>query len=202
MREQLNSTNIKKSIAKGISAITHTPLVAVPVFLIICYYLIPISDDLLIIGSISIFFGGLLPLMICYLWAKKNNLDVDIPTKEDRIYPLLKVIPSYFLGLILLYFLNAPDIITVLMACYFSITIIVLLISIYWKISLHSMGIAGLAVFMIYIFGVTGLIFSLIILPSVMWSRLYLKRHTVSQVIMGALLGLFLTYIEIYFLLM
>lgn len=202
MKEQFNSTNIKKNIAKGISTITHTPLVAVPVFLIICYYLIPISDDLLIIGSISIFFGGLLPLMICYLWAKKNNLDVDIPTKEDRIYPLLMVIPSYFLGLILLYSLKAPDIITVLMACYFSITIIVLLISIYWKISLHSMGIAGPAVFLIYIFGAPGLIFSLIILPSVMWSRLYLKRHTVSQVVMGALFGLFLTYIEIYFLLM
>lgn len=71
MKEQFNSTNIKKNIAKGISTITHTPLVAVPVFLIICYYLIPISDDLLIIGSISIFFGGLLPLMICYLWAKR-----------------------------------------------------------------------------------------------------------------------------------
>lgn len=201
MREQLHSTNLKKSIANGISAITHTPLIAMPVFSILCCYLIPISNDLLIIGSISIFFGGVLPLIICYLWAKKNNLDVDIPTKEDRIYPLLMVIPSYFLGLILLYFLEAPAIITVLMSCYFSITIIVLIISIYWKISLHSMGIAGPAVFLIYLFGVPGLIFSLILLSSVMWSRVYLKRHTVSQVIMGALFGLLFTYTEIYVLL-
>ncbi len=194
-----NATLLINSIAKGVSAITHTPLIAIPIFLVISYYLLPMSD-FIIIGSVSVFFGGLFPFILCYLYAKKKNLEIDVPTKEDRIYPLLMVIPLYLIGLILLFLLRTPSIITVLMFCYFSLTIIVLLISLYWKISLHSMGVAGPAVFLIYIFGIPGLIFSLII-PLVMWSRVYLRKHTVLQVIMGALLGFLLTTAQIYILL-
>ncbi|MGO9386579.1 MAG: phosphatase PAP2 family protein [Methanobacterium sp.] len=186
-------------IANWISVLTLTPLISIPVFLIISYYLLPVND-FLIVGSVSVFFGGILPFMLCYLYAKKKNLEIDIPSRKDRIYPLLMVIPSYIIGLILLYTLGTPAVITVLMFCYFSITIVVLLISLYWKISLHSMGVAGPAVFLIYIFGIPGLIFSLII-PLVMWSRVYLHKHTVPQVIMGALLGFLLTAIQIYILL-
>lgn len=185
-----------KNIANMVSAMSHTPLVAIFVFMIISYYLLPLNE-FLIIGSISIFFGGLLPFILCYFWAKQKNLEMDIPTKEDRIYPLLMVIPSYLVGLIILYFIGTPTIITMLMFCYFSITILVILISLHWKISLHSMGIAGPAVFLIYIFGIPGVIFSLI-LPVVMWSRVYLRRHTLPQVIIGALLGFLLTIVPIY----
>ena len=178
---------------------TLTPLVAIPIFLIISYYLLPVND-FLIVGSVCVFFGGLLPFIICYLYAKKKNLEIDIPSRKDRIYPLLMVIPSYIIGLILLYVLGTPAVITVLMFCYFSIAILVILISLYWKISLHSMGVAGPAVFQIYIFGVPGLLFILII-PVVMWSRVYLHKHTVSQVIMGALLGFLLTALQIYIIL-
>ncbi len=202
--ENINSLEKNKStswniIANWISTVTLTPLVAIPIFLIISYYLLPVND-FLIIGSVSVFFGGLLPFILCYLYAKKKNLEIDIPSRKDRIYPLLMVIPSYLIGLILLYILGTSPVITVLMFCYFSITIVVLLISIYWKISLHSMGVAGPAVFLIHIFGIPGFVFSLII-PLVMWSRVYLKKHTVSQVIVGALLGFLLTAMQIYILL-
>lgn len=199
MPEHLNSTSSIESIAKAVSAVTHTPLVAVPVFLIISYYLLPINE-FLITGIVSVFFGGFLPFILCYVWARKKNLEIDIPTREDRIYPLLMVIPSYLIGMILLYFIGSSAVITVLMFCYFSITIVVLLISLHWKISLHSMGIAGPSVFLIYVFGILGLIFSLTI-PLVMWSRVYLRKHTVPQVIMGALLGILLTVIQIRILL-
>ena len=62
MPEHLNSTSSIESIAKAVSAVTHTPLVAVPVFLIISYYLLPINE-FLITGIVSVFFGGFLPFI-------------------------------------------------------------------------------------------------------------------------------------------
>ncbi|HML05755.1 MAG TPA: phosphatase PAP2 family protein, partial [Methanobacterium sp.] len=62
-----------------------------------------------------------------------------------------------------------------------------------------ALGVAGPSIALIYVFGPLGLVFSLII-PLVMWSRLYLKKHTVSQVIMGAVLGLVFTSLQIYYL--
>ena len=94
-------------IANWISVLTLTPLISIPIFLIISYYLLPVND-FFIVGSVSVFFGGILPFMLCYLYAKKKNLEIDIPSRKDRIYPLLMVIPSYLIGLILLYALGTP----------------------------------------------------------------------------------------------
>jgi hypothetical protein len=80
-----------------------------------------------------------------------------MPEKEDRTSPLLMAIISYLMGVIVLHTVHAPPITTALMFCYFSNTIIVLLISKYWKISIHSLGVAGPSAAIIYVFGVIGL---------------------------------------------
>jgi membrane-associated phospholipid phosphatase len=58
--------------------------------------------------------------------------------------------------------------------------------------------VAGPVAFLIYIFGYSGLFF-LPIIPLVMWSRLFLKRHTPIQVIAGASMGFVLITVQIYF---
>jgi membrane-associated phospholipid phosphatase len=143
---------------------------------------------------------SILPIITSSLWIKKKNLEVDMPQRQDRIYPLLLVILSYIIGVAVLYILGAPSFTTVLMICYLNNTIIVLLLSLYWKISIHAMGIAGPATALIYLFGWTGLAFSLLV-PLVLWSRLHLKRHTPAQLIVGTVLGYFLTAMQIYLLL-
>jgi membrane-associated phospholipid phosphatase len=188
----------KGNIANFISAVTNPPLVAIPVFLIINYTLL-FGRDWLWFSTVSVFFVSILPIITSFLWIKKNNLESDMPRREDRIYPLLLVILSYILGVVVLYTMGAPQLATVLMFCYLTNTIVVLLFSLYWKISIHAMGIAGPATAIIYLFGWPGLIFSLLV-PLVIWSRLYLKRHTPAQLIIGTILGYFLTAIQIYIL--
>jgi membrane-associated phospholipid phosphatase len=143
-----------------------------------------------------------MPILIVLWWLKGKNvnnkkIDMDIPERTDRNYPLLLVVLSYSIGVIALYLLNAPLITTVLMFCYFSNTLAVFFINLYWKISIHSMGVAGPAAALIYFFGPVGMLFTLIV-PVVMWSRVYLKEHTLSQVIMGALLGFLSTTLQMY----
>jgi membrane-associated phospholipid phosphatase len=188
----------KQYIAKIISTFTNAPLVAILVFLLINYYLLK-GYEFVVVTFISIIFAALIPSIIAFLWIKNEKIEIDMPRKEDRFYPLLWIILSYLIGVVLLYILSAPPITTVLMFCYFSNTLIVLLISLFWKISIHSIGVAGPAAALIYVFGYTGLIF-IILIPLVIWSRLYLKRHTFYQVIVGASLGFTLTALQIYLL--
>jgi membrane-associated phospholipid phosphatase len=193
--------NSKKRFAEFISNAAYAPLVSIPAFLLINIYILN-SYDFLIITSVCIVFAGILPILLVLWWLKSKNgdgveIDMDIPERTDRKYPLLLVITSYAVGAIILYLLNAPLITTVLMFCYFSNTLTVFFINFYWKISIHAMGVTGPAVVLIYVFGPLGAIFALLI-PFVMWSRIYLKEHTFSQVIIGAMLGFSFTSLQIY----
>jgi membrane-associated phospholipid phosphatase len=190
--------SFKEKLANFISTITNPPLIAIPVFLVINYTLL-YGIEWLWFSTLSIFFVSILPIITSSLWIKKKNLEVDMPQREDRIYPLLLVILSYIIGVMVLYILGAPQLTTVLMFCYLTNTIVVLMISLYWKISIHAMGIAGPATAIIYLFGWTGLLFSLLV-PLVLWSRLYLKRHTPTQLMVGTALGYLLTGVQIYLL--
>ena len=191
------SYSFKRKIAEFISLITYAPLVSIPAFAAINYSLD--WNGFITITFISIFFAAFLPTLIVFRWLKGKRIDLDIPNRKERTYPLIVVITSYFIGVIALYALNAPEITTILMFCYFSNTLIVLLINLFWKISMHAMGVAVPTTVLIYVFGPIGSIFALI-LPVVMWSRIYLKRHTVGQVITGALLGFIFTILQINYL--
>lgn len=196
-----DKTSSKREFAELISNAAYAPIISIPVFALINYFLLNLHD-FIIITSVCAIFAGLMPILLVLWWLKDKNgnnakIDMDIPERTDRNYPLLLVITSYAIGAIALYLLNAPLITTVLMFCYFSNTLAVFFINLRWKISIHSMGVAGPAAALIYVFGLPGMVFTLII-PVVMWSRLYLKEHTLLQVIMGGLLGFLSTTLQIY----
>lgn len=192
------SNRFKRNFSELISLITNAPIVSIPAFAVINYFLLN-WDDFILVTFISILFAAFLPTLIVFKWLMGKKIDLDIPDRKERTYPLIFVITSYLIGAAVLYAINAPEITTILMFCYFSNTLIVLIINLFWKISIHSMGVAVPTTALIYVFGPIGSIFALII-PVVMWSRVYLRRHTVFQVIMGALLGFILTILQIHYL--
>jgi len=198
MEKGTNTTKTRDGLAKWISSVSNAPIVAILVFVTINYFLIP-DGPWVIYAIISAFFAGIMPIIIGSIWVKNKNIEKDMPIKEDRFYPLLLVILSYFLGVLVLYLIGAPALTTVLMVCYLNNTIIVLLINLHWKISIHAMGISGPLTALIYLFGWPGLVLTLVV-PLVAWSRVHLKRHTPWQVITGTFLGFFLTAAQIYLL--
>jgi membrane-associated phospholipid phosphatase len=191
-----NNYRIKEKLANFISTIGNAPVISVFIFIALNYFLIT-GSDFISVTLVCLLFAAILPSIIAYVWVKSKNLELDMPNKEDRVYPLLWILLSYLIGVIVLYLIAAPAITTVLMFCYFSNTLVGLLISLFWKISIHSVGIAGPVAFLIYVFGYYGLIF-LTLIPLIMWSRLILKRHTLNQVIVGAFLGFLMTSVQIY----
>jgi membrane-associated phospholipid phosphatase len=177
--------------AQLISDITNAPILALIVFSIINFYYLNFND-FIIIDTISVFFASILPTAVIIVFFKKKDIHRDLLKKEDRKIPLIIAIISYFLGTIALFIMQAPPISTALMFCYFSNTIIVMAITRYWKISIHSMGISGPTTGLIFAFGPVGAILGLLG-PLVMWSRIYLTRHTVYQVLAGFLFGFVFT---------
>jgi len=67
-----------------------------------------------------------------------------------------------------------------------------LFITLWWKISIHASSLAGTVTFLTALYGAIVLpAFLLVILVS--WSRVVLRRHTVAQVVAGALVSITLT---------
>ena len=203
MKGHFVKDDFKKQFAVFISYIAYAPIISIPAFAIINYYFLNFYD-FIVITILCAIFTCILPVLFVLRWIEGKRIhgqemDMDIPERKDRNYPLIIVIVSYFIGTAILYTLNAPVMTTILMFSYFLNTLIVFFINLYWKISIHAMGVAGPTVVLIYTFGPVGVIFAAV-LPIVMWSRVYLKRHTVGQVITGALLGFILTTLQIHFL--
>jgi membrane-associated phospholipid phosphatase len=66
--------------------------------------------------------------------------------------------------------------------------LLILTITLHWKISVHTTAAASFTVLMYSLTGIAALpLMGLILL--VAWARIRLKRHTLAQTIAGALLG-------------
>jgi membrane-associated phospholipid phosphatase len=189
----------EKKIAKLISNITQPPVVSIPTFAIINYVLLGFNNSLMI-TMICWIFGAFLPITTSLILIRKMHTDMDITDRTKRTLPLFLAVCSYVIGFLVLLSLGAPSLTTALMFIYSSNTLIILFINLSWKISIHTMGIAGPTVALTYLFGFSGLLFGLLI-PLVMWSRVKLKKHTISQVVAGGLTGIILTSVQLYFLL-
>jgi membrane-associated phospholipid phosphatase len=189
----------KKRIARLISNITQPPVVSIPTFAIINYVLLGFNNSM-VITIICWIFGAFLPITTSLILIRKMHTDIDITDRTKRTLPLFFAVCSYLIGFLVLLSMGAPALTTALMLIYSTNTLIILFINLSWKISIHTMGVAGPTVALTYLFGISGLLFGLII-PLVMWSRVRLKKHTISQVLAGGIAGIILTYVQLYFIL-
>lgn len=120
----------------------------------------------------------------------------DIPDRRQRSFPLAIAAIILFIGFLALSSAHAPSLIQSLMLCYTTETLIVAIISYWWKISIHTSSMACSLVALTVQFGMTILPFYLLLLL-VSKARIVLKRHTIAQVSAGALLGIVLTMIQL-----
>ena len=192
----------KERIAKTISTFTNPPIICIPLFLIISIVLSFENgsfniNKFIIVELISIIFASILPMAIILYWARKLNADGDISNRQDRFTPLIVGVVSYFIGFLVSLTLNIDNFLTLLLLCYSINTFIVMLITLKWKISIHTTGLSGPVAALILLLGPVGALFG-ILYPILIWSRVTLKKHTMAQAIAGGVQGFFLTVIEIY----
>ena len=186
-------------IAKLLSRLLHPifiPTITLAIISTKFLNIIILSNQLNIIIIGTVIFTLLFPLLsILYLLFTKRIKSLQIEEKEERILPILftiiwMLIGYYFLGNILEY---APVVNSIYLGMIATLGI-TLLITKYWKISLHMAAIGGcFGVFLNlqYIYGgvINYVIFILILSGLLGYSRAILKAHNMRQIYSGFLLG-------------
>ena len=187
----------KRRLASFISAALNAPLIALLSFIpLIISQRAPNPLQLIVITT---FFGSVLPLSSTYYLVRKGIIpDIYASDRATRTEPFLWAMASYLMGVTALMYFNAPFVITALMACYFVNTIVMLIITMYWKISIHAVGVTGPVTALVFQLGARMLPFFLLMLP-VAWARIELKAHNRLQVAAGAILSTFLTWMQMVF---
>jgi len=103
---------------------------------------------------------------------------------------------SYLAGSVVLLLVKAPTMITALMLCYAGNSLVMMLITLRWKISIHASGIAGPTIVLMYGLGTWACIFFALLVP-VGLSRIRLKAHTPTQLLAGALVTIAATWVQL-----
>lgn len=133
---------------------------------------------------------SILPVfVVIILLVRKGKLDavyINVRRQRTKIYFLVGL--CTIVGSILLAYLKAPPLLVAAFISGLSTAFIFMFINLWWKISLHTAFVAGSATILVIVFGWTAII-SMPLIPLTAWSRVELKRHSLSQVVGGALLA-------------
>lgn len=193
-RRSLTPVSIKnrrvwRDLARILSTIFNPFLTAIALFTILSHAISRTPEQFWWLLFLSTFFTSIGPMLfIFWLYATDRISDLDMSIREEREKVFGIFVVFYLAGTIVLWLTHSPKILIATLAGYTLATIVVQYITRYWKISTHALGITAPLVALSILYGRQPLPF-LALIPSVCWARVYLKAHTVAQVITGAALG-------------
>ncbi|RLI09834.1 hypothetical protein DRO42_03195 [Candidatus Bathyarchaeota archaeon] len=184
----------RKSLAQFVSAAMNAPLIAFVTFIPLILSQGASSAPTLI--AITTLFGSVLPLASTFYMVRKGIIpDVYASDRRTRVKPFIVAMGSYLMGVAALLAVGAPRGVTALMACYAVNSLILLVITTVWKISIHASGVTGPVTALVFELGARMAPLFLLALP-VAWARIELKAHNLKQVAAGALLTSWLTWLQ------
>ncbi|NWJ48303.1 MAG: hypothetical protein HXX08_20805 [Chloroflexi bacterium] len=203
-----NNVSVKENtgtltrVARNITNLAAPPILAIPTYLILGLYdtesHIP-SERYWLGQFLAITFGVTIPIVLVLLLRIGNKVNsIHIPIRSQRTIPFILTITSYLVGVVLLLVFYGNGYVTALAICYTANLLIVLLINFFWKISVHMTGVGSpLAILTITSGGVIAPFF--LLFPMVGWARVYLKAHTLPQVIGGSVFGYFFSLFQLIY---
>jgi membrane-associated phospholipid phosphatase len=180
-------------IARHVSNILAPVTVSVPMILLVAFYKASSAASALMYAGITLFFLSIGPFIYILIGVRLGKLsDVDVSKRTERVGPFIFGLISVCLGWFALVLVHAPSpLISTIIVTAIS-GLIMMIITLWWKISLHAGSLGAAATILTAFYGAIMLpAFALLILVS--WSRVVLRRHTLSQVIAGSLLSITLT---------
>jgi membrane-associated phospholipid phosphatase len=133
--------------------------------------------------------GVLVPFVYVVWLVKRGEVtDIDVRLRKQRARPLAITILCTGIAWIVLMVGLAPTPMTVLAGAMCVLAVTVFVVTLRWKISVHSAAAAGAMTMMWAVLGTP--LPLVVVVPLVAWSRVRLQRHTLLQAMAGAVLGL------------
>ncbi|QHT67913.1 hypothetical protein GXP67_15335 [Rhodocytophaga rosea] len=200
--------------ALALSALLHPLLMPTLLFSILLYFspaIFGIANEamqwrLLMLIAFTTFLIPLLSMLLMFRVRSISSLTLD--NKNERFMPFL--ITTLFYMVTTYLFLRQMQgyftMIVVLSSITFSIALVTL-ITVFWKISAHSVGICGMIGFLFGFYQKYAdpqlfypILVVILLAGLLMSARLYLNAHTPAQVFAGGLLGLVISFATVYLL--
>ena len=181
------AVSLAPKLAQSVSAATRLPLLAVPLFAAVGLAVGGARG--LLWAALCVFLtSGLSLLYLLYLTRSGAVRDPRSIPRAERVGPLRVVAALHAGAFLLVYALGGPAQLTAALLSYAVATVLFALLTPLINLSLHAAGAAGTAVCLASVFGPWGAA-AFGLLPAVFWARLRLGRHTVPELVLGALVG-------------
>lgn len=194
--DQNSQTERSKQLANFISIFVAPPTIAIVAAVSFSLWS-PIGLGLLSAPFsilLCFFCFAFIPFLSILYFYRKNMVDLYVSKRKARTPFFLIAIASYSFATII--FLVANTKIMFLLALgYVLVSTILMVINLFWKVSVHCAGVTGPIFSLIFVFGIYAIPLVLII-GLVGWSRIKLKNHTFAQTLAGTLIALTVGFIE------
>jgi len=174
-------------IARHVSNILAPTTISLPFVFLVAFYQARNQLAAFVYACITLFFLSIGPLMYIVIGVRLGKLsDIDVSRRAERAGPFLFGIISVTIGWLVLALTSGPRNLQTALIITACSGVLMVLITFKWKISIHASSLGGAATMLTALYGAVMLpLFGLVALVS--WSRVALRRHTVTQVVAGSL---------------
>lgn len=186
--------------ARVYSNVVSPPVMFALIGLAICLYTLPLPSAVtwfLVYG----FWVSLFPILfVVFLLYTGRVEELHMSNTRERRLPYVVAFLGSAIAFGLITWFEGPELLRCLTIFNMVELITLALINLAWLISLHSTGAMAASTLISVIWGLpTGLLIGIPLTVSVCWVRLYLRRHTVAQTVVGLGVGMFTVLILIPF---
>jgi len=181
--------------AKALSTIFNPFLCAAAVFIIVSHAYSSSTREFWVLSAASILtytVAPLLSLLFLYVTGRVSDFDMSDRFEREKIFLVIVVID--LLAAVAFSLAHLPTPLIAMAWGYWASALGIMVITRYWKISTHAFGITGPFAILFGLFKLQALPYVALV-PLVCWARLYLRAHTIAQVLGGVLLAIVTTVI-------
>jgi hypothetical protein len=147
-----------------------------------------IARGLLFLG-VELLSAAVVAGYVMYMRRRSRVGDFWISSRAERLLPALILLAAFVALLAVLFLLRAPGELFLLALSMGIASAAVALITLLWKASAHCTVAGHAAAAGLLLLGPWGLLFLLLVLPLVIWSRIVIGAHTPLQALAGAAIG-------------
>ncbi|GAA4687704.1 hypothetical protein GCM10023347_49190 [Streptomyces chumphonensis] len=140
-------------------------------------------------GLFGAFFAAVLPVLFIRFGVRRGRwADRHVGVRRQRLLVMVFIIASVTTGTLLMGALGAPPPMIALVAAMVATLVVLLAITVAWKVSVHAAVSSGSVAILALAYGPWALAASPLV-ALVGWSRVRLRDHTTGQVLAGSALG-------------
>ena len=179
----------RRRLARAVTEVLAPTVVTSALLVAVGWHSAATAPDALGWALVAVLFAAVVPLFYILRGVRRHRLtDHHVRLREQRPAPLLVGVVSVLVGLALLARGGAPRDLVALVGAMSVGLLASLLVTLAWKVSIHTAVVAGAVVVLILVFGPALVVFAPAV-ALVAWARVEVGDHTAPQTLAGAVLG-------------